>query len=141
VTSPLRPVSEVLPQRPPFLFVDEVLEVTPARVVAARLFRPDEDFFKGHFPGQPVVPGVLLVEGLAQTLAYGALVTGASPKLLLVGIDRVRFKGVVLPSQRVVYEVEPGEPRMGLLKGRGRVLCDGKVVAEAELTGYHPDPE
>jgi len=139
--SGLPAVTDVLPHRPPFLFVDEVLELSSGLIRATRLFRPGEDFFKGHFPGTPIVPGVLLLEGLAQTLAYFALSQGASKKLFLVGLDRTRFKGTVGPAQTVVYEVEPGEERLGLLKGRGRVLCEGKLVADAELTGYHPSWE
>ena len=69
------PVSSVLPHRAPFLFIEQVVELTEERVVAVRTFRPDEPFFLGHFPGRPVVPGVVLIEGLAQAMA---LIPGVS---------------------------------------------------------------
>ena len=81
---------EVLPHRPPFLFLDRIVELSPTRVVGVRTFRPDEDFFKGHFPGEPIVPGVILIEGLAQTMGYYALYHRKAPRVFLVGIDRAR---------------------------------------------------
>jgi 3-hydroxyacyl-[acyl-carrier-protein] dehydratase len=131
-------VESVLPHRKPFLFVDEVIELSEKRIVGKRLFRSDEAFFAGHFPSRPIVPGVLLVEGLAQTMAFYALVQKSAPEVFLVGIDHARFRGVVEPGSEVTYEVEVGEQRLGTLTGKGRVLLNGKRVADATLMGYAP---
>src|SRR5688500_10785460 len=84
VTTPFADVTSVLPHRSPFLFVDSIVELGDRRVVGVRHFRKDELYFAGHFPDKPVVPGVLLVEGLAQTMAYWAIARGASKDLFLV---------------------------------------------------------
>lgn len=137
---PLPPVESVLPHRPPFLLVDQVTEMSARRIVAVRTFRADEPFFKGHFPGHPIVPGVLLIEALAQTMAYFSLAQRAVPKVFLVGIDRARFRSVVEPGQQVTLELEVGEERFGLSKGRGRVRVGERAVADAELSGYTGEP-
>ena len=131
---------EVLPHKEPFLFIDQVVELSERRCVAVRTFRPDENFFKGHFPGRPVVPGVLLLEGLAQTMAYLALVQQPAGKVFLVGIDRARFRSIVEPGQEVTFEVEAGELRFGLLTGKGKVRTAAARIADAALTGYSGDP-
>jgi 3-hydroxyacyl-[acyl-carrier-protein] dehydratase len=129
----------VLPHREPFLFVDRVIEMTDRRIVAVRRFRAEEPFFAGHFPGRPIVPGVLLIEGLAQTMAYFALSRQASAHVFLVGVDRARFRSVVEPGQEVTYEVEIGEQRFGMLSGKGRVKQGASRVADASITGYSAD--
>src|SRR5690242_10101888 len=95
---PLPDVRTVLPHREPFLFVDHVLEIGERRIVAVRTFPPEEPFFAGHFPERPVVPGVILVEGLAQTMAYLVLVQRAAPQVFLAGIERARFHAAVEPG-------------------------------------------
>lgn len=132
----LPPVEAVLPHRPPFLFVDRIIELSPTRVVGVRTFRPDEPFFAGHFPGKPIVPGVLLVEGLAQTMAYLALSAKKSQQVFLVGIDKARFRGTVEPGTEVRYEVEAGEERFSTLLGKGKVFAGQRRIADAELRGY-----
>ena len=136
----LKPPQEVLPHRPPFLFVDRIIEMTPTKIVGVRTFRPDEDFFLGHFPGQPIVPGVLLVEGLAQTMAYYALQFKKASRVFLIGIDRARFRGFVEPGVEVTYTVEVGEERFGTLDGKGRVTAGPRRLADADLRGYAGEP-
>jgi 3-hydroxyacyl-[acyl-carrier-protein] dehydratase len=139
--SPFPPVKSVIPHREPFLLIDRVVELTERRIVAVRTFRPDEHFFAGHFPDQPVVPGVLLVEGLAQTMAYRALVHGGGAKrVFLVGIDRARFRSVVEPGQEVSFTVELGDERFGMLSGTGVVRVGDRRVADADLRGYAGEP-
>lgn len=132
----IRPVSEVLPQKPPFLFVDRVLELTEKKIVAERLFRPDEAYFAGHFPDKPIVPGVLLLEGLAQTMAYLSLSLRKADRIFLVGIDKARFRGFVEPGTTVTYQVETGEERFSTLNGRGWVRDGKRRIADADLIGY-----
>lgn len=132
----IRPVTEVLPHRPPFLFVDRVLELSKKRIVAERTFRADESYFQGHFPERPIVPGVLLLEGLAQTMAYLALSAKSAQRVFLVGIDHARFRSFVEPGTTVTYEVETGEERFSTLSGKGRVRAGKRRIADAELLGY-----
>jgi 3-hydroxyacyl-[acyl-carrier-protein] dehydratase len=132
----IRPVSEVLPQKPPFLFVDRVLELSEKKIVAERLFRPDESYFAGHFPDKPIVPGVLLLEGLAQTMAYLSLSIRKADRIFLIGIDKARFRGFVEPGTTVTYQVETGEERFSTLNGRGWVREGKRRIADADLIGY-----
>jgi 3-hydroxymyristoyl/3-hydroxydecanoyl-(acyl carrier protein) dehydratase len=131
---------KVLPHRPPFLFVDRIVELTPTKIVGVNTFKPDAEFFKGHFPERPIVPGVLLVEGLAQTMAYYALHHRKAPRIFLVGIDRARFRSVVEPGVEVTFTIDVGEERFGTLEGRGKVTVSGKRIAEADLRGYAGEP-
>jgi 3-hydroxyacyl-[acyl-carrier-protein] dehydratase len=133
---PFKDVREVIPHRDPFLFIDRVVEMEGRRIVAVRTFRADEPFFQGHFPQQPVVPGVLLVEGLAQTMAYFALSHAPKGRVFLVGIDRARFRSVVSPGTEVTFEVEIGEERLGVLNGKGKVRAGKTRIADASLMGY-----
>jgi 3-hydroxyacyl-[acyl-carrier-protein] dehydratase len=139
-TRALPPVISVLPHREPFLMVDRVVELREGHVTGVRTFRPDEPFLAGHFPGNPVVPGVLLLEGLAQTMAYYALVDQTVRRLFLVGFDRVRFRSVVEPGTEVTFEVDVGEERFGMLTGQGRVRVGDRKVADATLQGFAGDP-
>ncbi len=132
-------VTAVLPHRPPFLFVDKILELSKERVVGVRTFRPEEDFFKGHFPEHPVVPGVILMEGLAQTMAYAALYGQKAERVFLIGIEKARFRAMVTPGMQVTYEVTLGEPKFGTLTGKGKVRSGETRVAEAELRGWAGD--
>jgi 3-hydroxyacyl-[acyl-carrier-protein] dehydratase len=132
----LPPVEAVIPHRPPFLFVDRIVELSPTKVVGVRTFRADEHFFKGHFPDRPIVPGVLLIEGLAQTMGYYALYHRKAPRVFLVGIDRARFRNMVEPGTEVTYTVEVGEERFGTLTGKGRVSAGTLRLADADVRGY-----
>lgn len=132
----IKPVTEVLPHRPPFLFVDRVLELSEKKIVAERTFRPEEAYFEGHFPGRPIVPGVLLLEGLAQTMAYLSLCVRKADRIFLVGIEHARFRGFVQPGTTVTYEVETGVERFSTLTGKGRVREGKRRIADAELMGY-----
>jgi len=127
----------LLPHKPPFLFIDAVTEVSDNAIRAHRTFRPDEDFFRGHFPDRPIVPGVLLIEAMAQAFAY--LIMRAPDRNLegvyLTGVDRARFRAPVLPGDRVEITVEIQGERLGLVTAKAEALVDGKKVADARLTG------
>lgn len=130
-------IQEIIPHRPPFLFVDEITELNPeGKVVGIKTFKGDEPFFEGHFPGRPLVPGVLIVEAMAQAGAVGVL---AMPEhkgkiALLVGMNGVRFRKPVLPRDCVSLEVTLTKIRGPIGKGSARAFVGGAVVAEAELT-------
>lgn len=131
----IRP-EEVLPHRPPFLLVDEVVELEPGQRARARWhLRGDEDFFAGHFPGRPTLPGVLMVESLAQVGAVAVLTDerfrGKLP--LFGGIDRARFRRQVVPGEVLDLEVELGRLSARAGTGHGRASVDGATACEVEL--------
>ena len=137
MTLDIQQITEYLPHRYPFLLIDRVLEVVPGeRCTAIKNVTVNEPFFNGHFPGLPTMPGVLLLESLAQT---GALILLTMEEqrgkiLYLAGAERVRFKKPVVPGDQVVNEVKLIWHRRGF----GRIDCkatvNGEVVAEAEIS-------
>lgn len=126
----------VLPHRPPFLFVDEVIALEPG-VSAAGLWRltGDEWFFTGHFPGRPTLPGVLMCEAIAQMGAIAVLADGAhTGKLpLFGGLDGARFRRQVGPGDTLELRVELGRMSYRAGKGSGKALLAGEVACECDL--------
>jgi 3-hydroxyacyl-[acyl-carrier-protein] dehydratase len=127
---------DVLPHRPPFLFVDEVEDLVPGRRARGRWYlRGDEAFFAGHFPGRPTLPGVLMVESLAQLGAMAVLADeryrGRLP--LFGGLDRARFRRQVSPGEVLDLEVVLGRLSARAGTGHGRASVDGALACEADL--------
>ena len=126
----------LLPHRYPFLLIDRVLEVTPDKVVALKNVTFNEPYFQGHFPGAPVMPGVLQIEAMAQAggiLAVQSVAFDpATHVMLFMAIDAVKFRKAVTPGDQLHIEVVP--LRKGkIFKMKGEITCDGAVVSQAEF--------
>jgi beta-hydroxyacyl-ACP dehydratase FabZ len=130
-------IQALLPHRYPFLLVDRVVEMGDDKVVGLKNVTANEPFFQGHFPGQPVMPGVLLVEALAQAGALLACkATGFDPAkqvIYFMGIDKVKFRKRVEPGDQVLLEVVPLRKGVSVWKMRGEAKVGGQVVCEAEF--------
>ena len=129
-------IKEIIPHRDPFLFLDEVTELVPGvRATALKHVRGDEYFFKGHFPGNPIMPGVLQIEALAQAGAVAALSLpeNKGKLVLFAGINDVRFKRMVLPGETLTLEVDMTRMRGQTGKGEGRASVGGELACKATL--------
>lgn len=130
-------IEQIIPHRDPFLFLDEVLELEPGtRVVARKQVRDDEWFFPGHFPDRPIMPGVIMVEALAQAGAVAVLSEPENQGKLAIfaGIDDVRFKRLVSPGDELILtcEVEGGTRRVG--RGRATATVGDELAVRGLLT-------
>ncbi|MCH2488983.1 MAG: bifunctional UDP-3-O-[3-hydroxymyristoyl] N-acetylglucosamine deacetylase/3-hydroxyacyl-ACP dehydratase [Flavobacteriales bacterium] len=138
--TPVKDVNEImdmLPHRPPFLLVDKILELSETHVVGLKNVTMNEPFFVGHFPGAPVMPGVLIVEAMAQTGGILALSTVPDPENYLtffMKINNVKFKQQVNPGDTLVFNLELITPiRRGIVHMQGNAYANNKLVTEAEL--------
>ena len=131
-------ITSILPHRYPMLLVDRVLEIQPGKsIVAIKNVTANEEIFLGHFPGHPVVPGVLLVEGLAQAGAILLLHDDpdrAEKIPYFMSIDKAKFRRPAVPGDQLRYEIEVIRRRERHCRLGGRVIVDGAVVAEAVCT-------
>lgn len=129
-------IQRLLPHRYPFLMIDRVVELTPQVCVALKNVTANEPHFTGHFPGHPVMPGVLVIEALAQTSAIHALVltgnTCDEVVTYLLTIERAKFRRPVVPGDQLQLRSQVTRGRGRVWKFRGEALVEGSVVAEAE---------
>ena len=131
-----RQIQAILPHRYPFLLVDRILEIEPGRsVVGLKQVTAGEPYFQGHFPGHPVMPGVLIVEALAQAgaVAVLSLPENQGKIVYFAGIDAFRFRRPVGPGDSLRLEVTLDRLRSSAGRGQARALVDGQVVAEGQI--------
>jgi 3-hydroxyacyl-[acyl-carrier-protein] dehydratase len=134
----IKEIMAILPHAYPFLLVDRILEIEPGkRVVGIKNVTYNEPFFPGHFPGRPIMPGVLIIEAMAQTA--GILVFNSLPQedrkknVFFLGIDNVRFRKPVIPGDQLRMELEITRHRQSIWGFKGKTLVDGNLVAEGDL--------
>ena len=136
-TLEIREIMGRIPHRYPFLLVDRVIELVPGqRIVAIKNVTINEPFFQGHFPGAPVMPGVLIIEALAQAgavLLLSDIPDRASKLVYFTGIDAARFRRPVVPGEQIRLTMEVLKLRSRTCKMRGTAEVDGELVAEAEI--------
>ncbi len=137
-THTIQDIFNLLPHRYPFLLIDRVLEIAPGkRAVAMKNVTINEPFFQGHFPKSPIMPGVLIVEAMAQ--AGGILAFESMPEenrgalIYFMGMDGVRFRKPVVPGDQLIFSVEILKMRSRVIKMKGEASVEGVRVAEAEL--------
>jgi len=131
-------IMELLAHRYPFLLIDRVLDVVPGETITAlKNVTINEPFFQGHFPGRPIMPGVLIIEGMAQAGGILAYLTGSAEqrkRLIYFGsMDKVRFRKPVVPGDQIIFEAKILKFRSKAAKMSGTATVDNQLVAEAEL--------
>ncbi len=126
-------ILKILPHRYPFLLVDRIVELEPDRIVGIKNVTINEPFFTGHFPNYPVMPGVLLIEAMAQTagvLILGEMADRDNKQVFLVSVESARFRRPVRPGDQLRMELKILKRKAGLVKGEGKTTVDGVLVAE-----------
>ena len=131
-------INNLIPHRSPFLFIDEceILE-KGKKGIASRVFKEDEYFFQGHFPGNPIVPGVIIVEALAQTagvIVSASLTEYNEKSVLFTSINKVKFRKPVLPNEKIIFEVNFINSVKNIYKFLGIASKENILVSEAEFS-------
>jgi len=133
----VKKILDTLPHRFPMLLIDRVLELEPGkRILALKNVTINEPFFQGHFPEEPIMPGVLILEAMAQAgavLTYESSFQKKKGLLYFMGMDKVRFRRPVFAGDQLISELEILKLRKKVLKMKGKATIDGNLVAEAEL--------
>ncbi len=134
----IRGILDLLPHRYPFIMVDRIIDMEEGKSIAGlKNVSMGEPFFQGHFPGEPVMPGVLILEGMAQVgsiLAYLSVPDTIGNKLVyFAGLDKVRFRRVVLPGDQLIFKLEMVKLKTRIAKMTGRAYVDDQLATEADL--------
>jgi beta-hydroxyacyl-ACP dehydratase FabZ len=137
-TYDIREIMNFLPHRYPFILIDRILDLVPGeKVVALKNVTINEPFFQGHFPESPIMPGVLIIEAMAQAggvLAYASLSTDKHGSLVyFMGMDKVKFRKPVIPGDQIIFEVKSIRQRAKTFKMAGVASVDERIVAQAEI--------
>jgi len=140
----IQEIMEMLPHRYPFLLVDRVLQLIPDdKIVALKNVTINEPFFQGHFPGKPVMPGVLIIEAMAQAGGILAYMTAPPEKrnrlIYFMAMDKVKFRKMVIPGDQIIFEAKMIKFRSKVAKMSGTATVDDQLVAEAELMASFGD--
>jgi UDP-3-O-[3-hydroxymyristoyl] N-acetylglucosamine deacetylase / 3-hydroxyacyl-[acyl-carrier-protein] dehydratase len=135
-------IMKVLPHRYPFLLVDRIIEIGPKRIVGIKNVTINEPFFQGHFPGHPIMPGVLIIEAMAQVggmLLMGSLTEPDTKVVYFMSLDNVKFRQPVKPGDQLRFELEIIQLRGTVCKMHGVGKVDGEVVVEADMAAIVKD--
>ncbi|MDH5201907.1 MAG: 3-hydroxyacyl-ACP dehydratase FabZ [Nitrospirota bacterium] len=139
----IKEIQKFLPHRYPFLLVDRITEIAPGtKAIGIKNVTINEEFFQGHFPNQPIMPGVLIIEAMAQVagiLAYCSGVTGRS--VFFMSIEKAKFRKPVIPGDQLRFEIRTLHKRGNVWKFSGNATVEEKLVAEAEFTAMVTDKE
>ena len=142
----IKEIMNFLPHRYPFIMIDRILEIVPdEKITALKNVTINEPFFQGHFPGTPIMPGVLIVEAMAQAGGILAYLTGSVEQrnrlIYFMGMDRVRFRKPVVPGDQIIFEAKIIKFRSKAAKMSGTASVDNQLVAEAELMASFGEPK
>jgi 3-hydroxyacyl-[acyl-carrier-protein] dehydratase len=140
----IKEIQKFLPHRYPFLLVDRIIEIEPGtKAVGIKNVTFNEGFFQGHFPGQPIMPGVLIIEAMAQVGGLLAFCSGVSvgKTVYFMSIEKAKFRKPVVPGDQLRLEINVLHQRGNVWKFSGNAIVDQKVVAEAEFTAMVTDRE
>ena len=142
-TLEINTIQKILPHRYPFLLVDRIVEIGGNRVVGIKNVTINEPFFQGHFPGHPIMPGVLIVEAMAQVGGVGALNMKINIGKLayFLSIDSARFRKPVVPGDVLRMEIDLLKTKMNIMKTHGVAKVDNEVVAEADMMFAFVNPD
>ena len=140
----IKEIQKFLPHRYPFLMVDRIIEIEPGKkAIGIKNVTINEEFFQGHFPGEPIMPGVLIIEALAQVAGILAFRSGATvgKSVYFMSIEKAKFRKPVVPGDQLRLEIQILQQRGNVWRFSGHAIVEEKVAAEAEFTAMVPDGE
>jgi len=140
----IKEIQKFLPHRYPFLMVDRIIEIEPGKkAIGIKNVTINEEFFQGHFPGEPIMPGVLIIEAMAQVAGILAFRSGATvgKSVYFMSIEKAKFRKPVVPGDQVRLEIQILQQRGNVWRFSGHAIVEEKVAAEAEFTAMVPDGE